>query len=208
MWFDAELDNFAKAVLSIANGDHIAGLSLLETIRSEELRWWLCEHGQMSGLHRMRRLAIPQPQYAGEVDRPLSRPIERWVFERDTYYCRYCGTRVVAKTVLAALENVVGQSVFSSSTNTNSKDHGIVLVFKAVADHVVPRRLGGRTDLDNLVTACQACNYGKFNYTIDQLGLSDPRERAPRSNTWDGLTSLLPKLRAVASSDPRPSTMT
>ncbi|HUW77243.1 MAG TPA: HNH endonuclease [Candidatus Nanopelagicaceae bacterium] len=41
-------------------------------------------------------------------------------------------------------------------------------------DHVTPHRLGGRTDEANLVTSCWPCNYGKMEYTVEQIGIVDP----------------------------------
>jgi HNH endonuclease len=74
-------------------------------------------------------------------------------------------------------------------------EHGVIHAFKLVADHVVPHKLGGKTDIDNLVTACPACNYGKECYTLDQLGLEDPRDRDPKLGDWDGLTAFIPGLK-------------
>jgi hypothetical protein len=95
--------------------------------------------------------------------------------------------------VLRAFEKVVGISEFRTQ-GTNAQQHGVIHAFKIVADHVVPHRRGGRTDLDNLVTSCPGCNYGKEAFTIEQLGISDPRDRRPVFSDWDGLTSLLPGL--------------
>jgi 5-methylcytosine-specific restriction endonuclease McrA len=119
---------------------------------------------------------------------------ERVVFERDGYTCRYCGLPVVAKEVLIAFEHVVGVAAFSTR-GTNAEQHGVIHAFKLVADHVVPHKLGGKTDIDNLVTACPACNYGKECYTLDQLGLEDPRDRDPKLGDWDGLTAFIPGLK-------------
>ena len=38
-------------------------------------------------------------------------------------------------------------------------------------DHVVPRSQGGRTDWDNIVTSCYACNLRKRNRTPEQAGM-------------------------------------
>jgi 5-methylcytosine-specific restriction endonuclease McrA len=38
-------------------------------------------------------------------------------------------------------------------------------------DHVIPRRLGGKTDWTNLVTACPRCNHLKGGMTPDQSGM-------------------------------------
>jgi hypothetical protein len=62
----------------------------------------------------------------------------------------------------------------------------------------MPMSLGGLDDEANLVTACACCNFGKDQYSVDELGLDDPREFPPVESTWDGLTSLIPELRALA----------
>lgn len=51
----------------------------------------------------------------------------------------------------------------------------------------------------NLVTSCQSCNYGKYNYTLEQLGLDDPRIRPPSPfSDWTGLTEYVPLLNRAA----------
>ena len=59
----------------------------------------------------------------------------------------------------------------------------------------MPWKLGGRTNTDNLVTACWSCNYGKSGYTLEELGLIDPKEKAIIEQDWDGLMSLLEGLK-------------
>jgi 5-methylcytosine-specific restriction endonuclease McrA len=46
-------------------------------------------------------------------------------------------------------------------------------------DHVIPRAQGGRTEWENVVTACRACNHRKGNRTPDQAGMY-PRCQAVR----------------------------
>ncbi len=187
-FFESELDQFCVAAKHILAGNLEDGISALGSIRNNELNWWLHEHGQMSGIHRNRILAIEEPPYSGPIDkRPLNK-VEETVFSRDNYRCRYCGVRVLSKQALKAVESAAGKGTFLCSSNSKN-DHGIVVVFKAVADHVVPTRCGGRIDPDNLVTSCQACNYGKWHFTLRQLGIADPRERQPMRSSWDGLRS-------------------
>lgn len=38
-------------------------------------------------------------------------------------------------------------------------------------DHVVPRSAGGRTDWENIVTACRTCNVRKGSKTCDEAGM-------------------------------------
>jgi 5-methylcytosine-specific restriction endonuclease McrA len=50
---------------------------------------------------------------------------------------------------------------------------------------------GGHTSLENLVTACYPCNFGKDNYTLDQLNLQSPFSSPPIESEHDGFVSLL-----------------
>jgi hypothetical protein len=69
--------------------------------------------------------------------------------------------------------------------------HGIIHLTWPVADYVVPWNQGGRTDLDNLVSSCASCNYGKDGNTIQQIGIHNPFDREPIIDTWNGLTDKL-----------------
>ena len=53
---------------------------------------------------------------------------------------------------------------------------------EATYDHVIPRAQGGRTEWENVVTACRACNHKKGNRTPDQAAMY-PRRRAVRPLT-------------------------
>jgi len=43
-------------------------------------------------------------------------------------------------------------------------------------DHVIPRAQGGRTEWENIVTACYPCNSAKGNRTPDQAGMFPRRD--------------------------------
>lgn len=179
-WFESQAFLFRDAVRRVCSNELENALAILGKIRSEEMRDWFCVHGQNSGYFRSKKFPVELPRVASEQLDPRRSPakFERAVFERDHYICRYCGLKVIAKEVMYALEKIVGVHMFRTQ-GCNDVQHGCIHAFKPVADHVIPHHLGGRTDLDNLVTSCPACNYGKYNYTIEQLGISDPRERLP-----------------------------
>lgn len=195
-WFEEQLRLFKDAAEQAANGKQEEAVRVLRSIRSDEMREWFDEHGQMSGWHRVKKLGIASPRIVSDLFDVVRSPArhEKLVFQRDSYTCRYCGLRQVAKEILLAFERAVGSDEFRTQS-TNAVQHGIIHGFKIVADHVVPYKCGGRTNSDNLVSACPACNYGKFNYTLEQLGLDDPREHPPVVSDWDGLTSLLEGLK-------------
>ena len=50
-------------------------------------------------------------------------------------------------------------------------------------DHVIPRRLGGRTTWENVATACSPCNLHKGGRTPRQAGMK-LREQPIRPTTW------------------------
>jgi 5-methylcytosine-specific restriction endonuclease McrA len=112
------------------------------------------------------------------------------IYRRDGFRCRYCGCRIVlprAQSTISAL--------LPGAVTWGSKDAELNAAFytlKGVLDHVVPHAHGGTSDPENIVVSCQPCNYGKGNYFLEQLGLSDPRLRPPAVDDWDGLLRVLP----------------
>jgi hypothetical protein len=196
VWFEHQLTLFEDAVKRAANGEREEAVRVLQGIKSDAMREWFDEHGQMSGWHRVKKFGVASPKVAPDLWDAVRSPArhESLVFQRDSYTCRYCGLRQVAKEILLAFERAVGSEEFPTQ-GTNAMQHGIIHGFKIVADHVVPYKCGGKTNVDNLVSACPACNYGKYNYTLEQLGLDDPRTYPPVVSGWDGLTSLLQDLK-------------
>lgn len=55
-------------------------------------------------------------------------------------------------------------------------------------DHVIPRRLGGKADWENLVCCCRRCNSKKGDKTLSEVGYHLPR--APRRPRWIPFVSL------------------
>jgi 5-methylcytosine-specific restriction endonuclease McrA len=131
---------------------------------------------------------------AADIDKPNpGEPLRLQVHRRDGWRCRYCGCRVVDKKARDRMREYLPAHL---RWTTCYGDHAAFFVLTAVADHVVPRSWGGRTDFENLVTTCQVCNYGRGSYLLEELGLVDPRDREPDSSgKWDGLERVkrLPK---------------
>ena len=107
------------------------------------------------------------------------------IHERDGYRCRYCGCRVALRAARAVLTARYPEAVPWPRTNRGM--HGAFYALNACADHVVPHSLGGDKSPANLVTACWTCNNGKADFTLEELGIADPRERPPVVDDWDGL---------------------
>ncbi len=117
--------------------------------------------------------------------------VKRAVLSRDGYRCRYCGIPVVDAEIRKIANKLHPESV--TWGGDPRYQHAGFAVMWLQYDHVVPWSHGGRTDKDNVVIACALCNFGKWNNTLKQLGLEDPRNRAPdKRNDYDGLERLRP----------------
>jgi 5-methylcytosine-specific restriction endonuclease McrA len=95
------------------------------------------------------------------------------VFARDKLKCRYCSSNLFPKKEFKKANIVLGDEALPLG-KTNATRSGFYLMFVATLDHVLPWSLGGRTDESNLVTCCWSCNYGKANFTVEQLGIGNP----------------------------------
>jgi hypothetical protein len=113
---------------------------------------------------------------------------------RDGWRCRFCGCRVVSGRARGAIRRCLPEAL---SWSKSEGYHGAFLALTASVDHVVPHSAGGGNDVENLVTACWACQFGRGAYTIEEVGLFDPRDRSPVVDGWDGLTRVIGKTAAA-----------
>ena len=73
---------------------------------------------------------------------------------------------------------------------TDESRHGLYLMLMASYDHVRPVNQVGTNDSTNLVTACWCCQFGKYKYSLDELGLTGPINlELVVSDSWVGLDS-------------------
>ena len=199
-FFEKEVEGFTIAVTSLIDGNKEESLVALKETNHKAVGEFFIEHGQQSAYFRVQnRLEIDK---ANRIAKDLNNSprlipkVEKEVFERDSYRCRYCGLRIIAKEVFAEYSRIVGSDNFSVDRE-NSKRNGLTLGLRGVADHVEPYASGGETNIDNLVTSCYSCNFGKAGYTLEQIGIFDPRLKQPVNDGWLGLTEFLPTLRAM-----------
>ena len=54
-------------------------------------------------------------------------------------------------------------------------------------DHLVAQARSDPHDLNNIVTTCGPCNFGRADYTLEEVDLMDPRARGPIRSRSDGL---------------------
>ena len=201
-FFETALENFSDAVASLVEGNLEESLGYLERCNSDLVGHFFIEHGQQSAYFRVTNrkeidAANLLAKAANKTPRLIPR-VENEVFVRDSYHCRYCEIRIVAKDVFSEFSRIVGTERFSVKRE-NDKRNGLTLGLRGVADHVEPYASGGETAIDNLVTSCYSCNFGKAGYTLEQLRIEDPRLRPPIVDSWRGLTEHLPALRSIKS---------
>lgn len=191
-------------IRAVSKGRAMEVRPLLAGFDDAVLREWGVEHGQMSGIHRHRALGKPlaSANVSAGGPRNPSPSLARAVFERDRYHCRYCELPVIPREVFVAFSRAVGSDVFPVG-RANNATHGLALLGWAQLDHVTPFKQGGATTLDNIVTSCWACNYGKDRFTIGQIGIDDPRDYPVIQAEWDGLAPLLSSLETRVADRPQ-----
>lgn len=191
---------FSEAVVAAANGDPGRAREFLERIDGARIQEWYIEHAQSSGTYRVALLgtALNGGRARNGVGIRYPRASDELaVFVRDGFRCRYCQRPIVRRQILKAFNAVVGNDAFPMG-KTNTTTHGAALAYRAVVDHVDPFAAGGASDIQNLVTACYPCNFGKAHFTLEQLALERPRP--PLLDGWNGLEAHLLGLKARAES--------
>lgn len=108
------------------------------------------------------------------------------------YNCAFCGIPLVTAEVRKALTVAYPEAAYWSATGAC---HAALLCMWLQFDHVLPHSRGGDNSLSNILVTCSGCNYGRTSvgiaYTLEEVGLLDPRLTPPTRTDWDGLQRLL-----------------
>ena len=105
--------------------------------------------------------------------------------QRDGYHCRFCGIPVIRQEVRARIRKVYPLAL--SRGRRNKDQHAAFQAMWAQYDHLLPHARGGGNDLTNIVVTCAPCNFGRMNFTLEEVGLIDPMTREHVRSTWIGL---------------------
>lgn len=182
---------FAEAAACVARGDLMGAELLSAQIDDRPLRAHFYAV-QEAFPQRLAELGTAVPVVSGDVTRTKERmpgvDVQRQVFAEDGWRCRWCGTRVVSVEASKTLARLL-PSVWRHR-RANDDCHGVTLCCGASLDHVLAHSYGGTNDRENLVTACWPCQFGRGDTPIETIGLSDPRERSPLVDDWDGCSGL------------------
>lgn len=148
---------------------------------------------QNDQIHRFR--SVPNsPPILEKAIRPLPRmptlETQLRVKERDGFFCRFCSIPVIDESVRTRIHAAYPNALRWG--RKNEEQHRAFQCMWLQYDHVVPHSRGGESSFDNVVVTCAACNYGRREWTLEMVGLSDPRTNllSPLWNTaakWNGL---------------------
>lgn len=201
-WINSCIDIFVEALDNFLAGKRSACLEALEKIEKKEKEFteWYIEHGQISGNHRVKHGTPGRQMFERTTTEQstgkLSSELTNQILQRDNYHCRYCGCRLIDRELMQTFVDKL-QSPLLTRGRTNLEKHGVILATWPLIDHVVPFSQGGKSTEDNLVSACYSCNFGKDRYNVEQLQITDPRERPPLKDGWDGLLSRLAAIKEL-----------
>jgi hypothetical protein len=188
--FDQQIDLVAEAV-QIAQSSPGRAREIVQSLDAEPMKRWFIDvalwsgawRAEIVGLHekRMKSLGIRKIVSQKKLDE---------LFARDKWRCRYCGIRVAGnRKHFKKFANVIGMPELIAGRTDESR-HGLYLMLMASYDHVKPVNQEGTNDSTNLVTACWCCQFGKYKFSLDDLGLTGPIDpKLVKSDSWVGLDS-------------------
>lgn len=184
----------AARILMLAAEAHVAG----DTGRASDLItqadlpaisiWTEMLWGKTSPeVHKFRPVAgapvkLPRVERIGA--RMPAAAVRRAIILRDGYHCRFCGIPVVDATVRRRIRLRYPDALRWGTTNR--EQHSAFQCMNLQFDHVVPHSRGGATTAENLVITCAPCNFGRMDWTPEEVGLLDPRSSPVSPPTWDG----------------------
>lgn len=180
----------AKAADALLVGDRQTAVECMKAADYSQITQHLVRLvGKMSPeVHRSTRRPDTVPEEDRHPDRMPVRVEQRQIFERDGWRCRFCGIRVISVKARGVLvRHFPDIARWSSPYNQR---HSALYALSSSLDHVLPHSRGGINCESNFVTACYGCQYGRGEWTIEEVELADPRSFDPVVDKWDGLSRL------------------
>lgn len=177
------------AVTAHFNGDGRLADELIRNADMPQIREWTESlWGGNSPYVKVRTVSNPPPYLPKEQRIKVRMPNtaeKRMLHERDGFHCRFCGIPLIRMEIRKRIKDVYPDSLSWGSTNFSQ--HAAFQAMWLQYDHLLPHARGGNNDLENVMLTCAPCNYGRWHYTVDEVGLLDPRSRETIRSEWDGL---------------------
>lgn len=182
----------AAKYLDAAVSAHLAGRlglasDLIKAADIPEIRAWTKSIWANSNIHLRSppSLASVIPKDQREKVRMPTRAEKAQIHKRDGYNCRFCRMPVVRPETRSLMRAAYPDAL--SWGGKEFEQHAAFQAMWAQYDHVLPHARGGNNDLNNLVLTCAPCNFGRGGYTLQEIGVIDPRELPIAESAWDGL---------------------
>jgi 5-methylcytosine-specific restriction endonuclease McrA len=100
-----------------------------------------------------------------------------------------CGIPLISQKVRVWFKRAYPAAL--SWGRTNETQHAAFQCMWMQFDHVLPHSRGGDNSFENVVVTCAPCNNARWHWTLDEVGLIDPRKLPTQKTPWDGLERLL-----------------
>ena len=182
-------DQLNAAVSAHFEGDRARAADLIAATNTQGIRDWVESLWGADSPYRVFRHVPDAPPVIPRANRGKAQMpdtnLRRALHERDGYHCRFCGLPVIRAEVRRRVHREYPSAL--PWGRTNAAQHAAFQAMWAQYDHVLPFSRGGANDLSNLVVTCAPCNFGRMEYTVEELGLADPLLRMPARTAWDGL---------------------
>jgi len=188
--FDIQIDLVAEAV-RIAHSDPVRAKEIVQSLDTEPMKRWFIDVALWSGTWRAERVGLHEKRMKSlGIRKIVSQKKLDDLFAGDKWRCRYCGIRVAGnRKHFKKFTNAIGMPELIAGKTDESR-HGLYLMLMASYDHVKPVNQEGTNDSTNLVTACWCCQFGKYKFSLDELGLTGPIDlELVKSDSWVGLDS-------------------
>lgn len=168
---------------------------LLQLANMPAIREWLNSiWGPGSKFTQCRLTPTSKPVIPKAERDPLRMPsldTRKALHKRDGFHCRCCGIPVIRMEVRQYFCAEFPE--LHQWGRGNACEYAAFQAMWVQYDHIVPHALGGPNDYENLLITCAACNYGRMQYTFEEVGIIDPMTREPVPSQWDGLERVLPR---------------
>lgn len=189
----------AARFLDAAASAHLAGekniaSELIWLADMPAIRAWLDSIWGARSPYVLYRPVAGAPAYVAKEGKASTRmpgaATRRRLIERDGHHCRLCGIPVIREEVRKYLRACYPEALRWGTRNVDQ--HAGFQALWLQYDHVLPHARGGSNAIDNMLVACAACNYGRMDYTLEEVGFAPINSVEPVRSCWDGLERVLP----------------
>ena len=174
------------AVSAHLSGQHLLSQELIRLANNPRILAWTDSIWRKNSPYvKVSKSVVSTKSLPKEPERMPTSSQKCELHNRDGYDCRFCNLPIIRPEVRRKISSAYPNAL--PWGKTNHSQHAAFQAMWAQYDHIVPHSRGGTNNLDNLVVTRAACNFGRMSYTLEEVGLSDPRLRAPAQSLWDGL---------------------